>query len=1203
MKLPWFVPPSLQVLALLTGALVATTAFPEDPPPNDEDLILGGITLGYPLITPTQTGTLTYTAGGGTVGAFVVNSVPDAVNYSATVKYNFQPTPALSLQFGVDKSSCILDPATNQARNCLISPSAPNSFQVTGKVLGPDGVTVIDGAQGTPLFSGTVIEFGFLRSGTGTDFFDLRLQVSGGLMVPLLPLGSQLGVTVGAEGSSFMGRFDQSFTASPVKPNLGPIQPLLGDRVWEDLNGNGIQDCTYAPGSLLNTSSWIPTKYDTACEPGIRSVKVYLVDCNNPTTILATATTNSQGFYSFTGATLQPAPTGAQYCVKFDPSTAPTYCTTKYPTGPGGTLKFTPQFVGGPLTDSNANPTTGVAPPVTLLPSEINRSVDAGLYCPSALGDTLWNDTNKNGLQDNLNLPNGEPGLNDLTVQLYDCANHVLNTTTTGPAPATAKPPQVAGGAGWYGFNNLAPGCYQVKFNPPANYAFSPQYQGGSIALDSNPNPATGITDQLTLATGAYNPTIDAGVYEQIILNSSLGNFFWHDLNANGIQEPNEPGINNVLVTLLNGSCQPLTPPVTKITDSNGLYQFSNLQAGNYCEQFGKPTNFCQYGGGSTPDFSPANQGSDDTKDSDADLMTGQTGPITLPVNTYDDTWDAGVYCPAQLGNFVWQDCNQNGIQDDAALPGCTYGGGYPNVTVRLLDCSGAPVTDLNGNASVTTAANGFYTFLVNPGSYSVEFMKPAGTIFTAPNVGSNPAIDSDANQITSRTVCTTVPSNTDNDTLDAGVYTPTTPNVTLMKFTNGYDGNNAFDSPVMTPPSGPLTAGDNQLAVVTPGAPVTWTYQVKNTGNEPLANLVVTDPLATAQGSTIDCGNGTNTLASLAVTAVATCTATAPAQLLVYGPNYVQQGCSDGNNTPNPTYENTGTVTANGQYSGTAVKADDRSHYCNPNPTVKLVKYTNGWDANDLNGAPTPSQGSFAPDGHPVPQVAPGSTVTWTYRVTNTGNIGLQTLTVTDNVLGTTIQCPSTNGNTILTLAVGASVDCTATAIAPQLTASMSSVRAGCGNGSINTRPTYENIGTVTGTGTDGTPVQSSDLSHYCNPPIPGVKLVKYTNGYDGDNRNGVPQVGTGPLMPGGDGVAQVTANDPVTWTYHVTNIGQELLTNVTVTDSVVPATAINCGNGTNTHCLPGGGRLGRLHGHGPRVATRVWADLCEGRLRQWRH
>ncbi|MFO1429991.1 MAG: SdrD B-like domain-containing protein [Candidatus Competibacteraceae bacterium] len=1180
MKPPWLFPKLWRVLILMMGAVVASTTLSQTPP-DQEDLILGGVILTYPLLTPTQTGTLTYTAGSGPVGTFVVNSQPQAVNYG-TGPNNFiaPPTPALTLQFGVDKASCIIEPVTGQARNCLISPSATNTFQITGQVLGPDGVTVLNGT----LLSGKVLEFGFNYTASGTDFFDLRVQVTGGLIATQVK--GDLGVKIQAELSTFTGSFNQNFAASPVKPDVGSIQPLLGDRVWEDKNGNGIQDCTYAPGSIINTSSLIPSPYDTNCEPGIGGVKVYLVDCNNPSTVLATATTSSSGRYFFTSPTINPAPSGTPYCVKFDPSTVPSYCTTRYPSGPGGTLKFTQQFVGNPITDSNANPTTGVTPPVTLLPSEINRSVDAGLYCPSAIGDTVWNDANNNGIQDNLNQTNGEQGLNGLPVHLYDCSNTLLNTTTTGPAPATAVLPQVPGGAGWYGFSDLAPGCYQVKFTKPADtptltYTFSPQGQG-TPATDSNPNPATGITSQITLATGEYNATIDAGVYgQQPPPTSSLGNFYWHDLNANGIQEPNEPGLDGVSVTLLNGSCQPLSPPITTTTAGGGLYKFSNLQAGTYCEQFGKPTNFCQFPfpSGSTPSFSPVNApGSTAADDSNANLTTGQTGAITLPANRYDDTWDAGVYCPAQIGNFVWQDCNQNGIQDDAGNPACTNGGGYPNVTVRLLDCSGNPVTDLNGNASVTTNANGLYTFLVKPGSYIVEFVKPNGTVFTLPYAGSNPAIDSNADPTTGRTACTFVPSNTYNDTLDAGVYPPTTPEVVLKKFTNGYDGDTATGTPTITPPNGPSVASDNKVAVVAPGATVTWTYQVTNTGNEPLSNIVVTDPLATAQGATINCGSGTNTIASLAIGASATCTATAPAKHLAYSSTSpeVVPGCSDGNKVPpSPTYENTGTVTAKGQYSQTTVSDDDLSHYCNPNPAVKLVKYTNGWDANDLNGTPipTPPNGTFAEGGSQVPEIQVGSPVTWTYRVTNVGNEPLTNLQVSDTVAGVTVVCP-----TITSLGVGKFVDCLATLPggAKQLTLG-TNVFTGCG-GDGYSRPTYENTGFAFATGQlSQNTVSDDDLSHYCNP-TPKLKLVKFTNGYDANNINGIPTPTppNGSFAVGGNQVPEVSVGGPVTWTYRVSNQGQEPLTNVTVTDSVLAPQAIDCGSGTNIiTSLPVGGSV----------------------------
>ena len=33
---------------------------------------------------------------------------------------------------------------------------------------------------------------------------------------------------------------------------------------------------------------------------------------------------------------------------------------------------------------------------------------------------------------------------------------------------------------------------------------------------------------------------------------STIGDFVWHDVNGNGIQEPNEPGINNLKVELFD---------------------------------------------------------------------------------------------------------------------------------------------------------------------------------------------------------------------------------------------------------------------------------------------------------------------------------------------------------------------------------------------------------------------------------------------------------------------------------------------------------------------------------------------------------------------------------------------------------------------------------------------------------------------------
>ncbi len=66
-----------------------------------------------------------------------------------------------------------------------------------------------------------------------------------------------------------------------------------------------------------------------------------------------------------------------------------------------------------------------------------------------------------------------------------------------------------------------------------------------------------------------------------------------------------------------------------------------------------------------------------------------------------------------------------------------------------------------------------------------------------------------------------------------------------------------------------------------------------------------------------------------------------------------------------------------------------------------------------------------------------------------------------------------------------------------------------------------------------------------------PGVKIVKFTNGHDGDDPNGTPTPEMGAFTVGTGTVAQVPAGSAITWTYRVTNIGSEPLAAVSVTDN----------------------------------------------------
>jgi uncharacterized repeat protein (TIGR01451 family) len=136
--------------------------------------------------------------------------------------------------------------------------------------------------------------------------------------------------------------------------------------------------------------------------------------------------------------------------------------------------------------------------------------------------------------------------------------------------------------------------------------------------------------------------------------------------------------------------------------------------------------------------------------------------------------------------------------------------------------------------------------------------------------------------------------------------------------------------------------------------------------------------------------------------------------------------------------------ATATGTYDGQPVSDTDRAYYFGAAPAIAIEALTNGVDA----------------DTPPGPTVVAGSTVTWTYIVTNIGNVALTDVAVTDDK-GVTVTAPTT------ALSPGESMTATAsgTAVPGQ----------------------YANIGTATATWSDGLVVSASDPSHYLGlrPPV----------------------------------------------------------------------------------------------------------------------
>ena len=235
----------------------------------------------------------------------------------------------------------------------------------------------------------------------------------------------------------------------------------IGDFAWIDADYDGIQDVT---------------------ESGLANVAVLLSGTDvNSNPVSRSVNTDPSGAYYFDGVL------PGTYTITF--------------TAPAGYIFVNTDQGGDDFLDSDADIATGESPVfVIALPENITH-IDAG-FRPvggSRIGDSVWEDSDADGVQDG-----GEPGIQGVTVQLYNISNVLIATTVTD-----------AGGN--FSFNGIVSGDYYLLFDVSTNTAGIPNYKGtfqyvGSTLTDSNAHPTTGQTDAFN-----FNPamgdelTIDAG--------------------------------------------------------------------------------------------------------------------------------------------------------------------------------------------------------------------------------------------------------------------------------------------------------------------------------------------------------------------------------------------------------------------------------------------------------------------------------------------------------------------------------------------------------------------------------------------------------------------------------------------------------------------------------------------------------------------
>jgi serine-aspartate repeat-containing protein C/D/E len=363
----------------------------------------------------------------------------------------------------------------------------------------------------------------------------------------------------------------------------------------------------------------------------------------------------------------------------------------------------------------------------------VSRGLDRPEVARFAVGDTVWRDDNRSGVQDS-----GESPAAQISVQLLNADGEVVASTVSGPS-------------GRYIFDGLPAGTYSVRFaGVPQEFRLTPTAVGDQRAIDSDPD-YSGVTPSFTLGVGEtnvrpttaadqvtadyINPTIDAGITP---LRYAIANRVWLDLNSDGIQQLDEPG-GSATVSLLTEAGNVVA---TTTTDASGHYEFSNLRGGRYRLQFKDlPAHRA---------FTEQAAGADPALDSDPDSVTGLTPLFKLAqgapnlalvsdanagsTDFENQTLSAGLVGAYSVGDTVWRDNNGDGVlgAGDSGVPG---------VTVELLG------DHSNLIATAVTSETGRYTFNKLPaGNYKIKFSKlPDGLLFTCRDAGDNTSVDSDA--------------------------------------------------------------------------------------------------------------------------------------------------------------------------------------------------------------------------------------------------------------------------------------------------------------------------------------------------------------------------------------------------------------------------------------------------------------------------
>ncbi len=328
--------------------------------------------------------------------------------------------------------------------------------------------------------------------------------------------------------------------------------------------------------------------------------------------------------------------------------------------------------------------------------------VSISLNSQSDISGIIWEDLNADGIQ-NVN----EPFIDGVPVFLLTCSGQFIQSTLTS-------------NSGNYIFASVPDNNYKIFINKSGLSQHVFTLYDNDNDIDSN-----GYSSCFLTSTNEYE--INAG----LTILPYIGDKVWEDLDGNGLQDPDEPGIQNVLVSLFRANDDFLLYQTE--TNVYGDYKFLNIFPGDYYLKFTADTVFKP-----TLFVTGSNSYNSD--------ITGTNGPFTTDIfnietgNNYDQL-DAGFFRCINICGLMYLDANFNNVLDPDE-------NGINGLKIKLWTINASKNTVLFSEYVTSSkpgypSIDGYYEFCVPPGKYFIETDMPPTSYLTAgePNVGDVPDI------------------------------------------------------------------------------------------------------------------------------------------------------------------------------------------------------------------------------------------------------------------------------------------------------------------------------------------------------------------------------------------------------------------------------------------------------------------------------